>query len=54
LDGQKDAAMQKINEIPPRNPFEMRYDQIHNVDFESCAKVLNKEEVRDFLGKGWK
>ena len=52
--GNKEAALKIINEVPPRNPFELRYDKIIPVDFESCTKVLNKEEVKDMLVKGWK
>ena len=52
--GNKDAALERINEIPSRNPFEVRYDQVHNVNFENCSEVLNKEEVKDYLVKGWK
>jgi hypothetical protein len=51
--GTKAEALRIINEIPQRNPFEIRYDKIHPVDFESCSKVLNKDEVRDYLVKGW-
>lgn len=51
--GNKESALQKINEIPPRNPFEVRYDQVHNVDFESCSDVLNQLEVQDKLSGTW-
>ncbi len=51
--GNKTEALRIINEIPQRNPFEIRYDKIHPVDFESCSMVLNKDEVRDYLVKGW-
>lgn len=51
--GHKELALQKINEIPHRNPFEIRYDQIHLVDFESCSQVLNGVEVKDLLLNGW-
>lgn len=49
----KEAALQIINEIPAQNPFEYRYNQIHQVDFESCTSVLNKDEVADLLREGW-
>lgn len=51
--GHKEAALQKINALPPRNPFQIRYDRIHHVDFESCSKVLSSVEVLDVLRSGW-
>jgi hypothetical protein len=40
--------------MPPKNPFEIKYeDKIPNIDFESCSKVLNQEEVSEVLRGGW-
>ncbi len=52
--GNRKAAEQIINEVPERNPFEIRYDQVHNIDFESCRQVLNKVEMMDKLKEGWR
>ncbi len=51
--GNKKKAEEIINAVPERNPFELRYDRIEHVDFETCSEVLNKEEVRMKLGEGW-
>jgi hypothetical protein len=48
-----DDAMKTIDAIPPRHPFEMRYDVIRPVDWESCAKVLDDHEKKHHLLKGW-
>jgi superfamily II DNA or RNA helicase len=48
-----DDAMKTIDAIPPRHPFEMRYDVIQPVDWESCAQVLDNHEKKQHLLKGW-
>lgn len=48
-----DDAMKTIDEVPQRHPFEMRYDVIRPVDWESCAKVLDDHEKKQHLLKGW-
>ncbi len=51
--GNRKEAEEIINAIPQRNPFELRYDRIEHIDFETCSEVLNKEEVKIKLGEGW-
>ena len=52
--GEKEKAYERINAIPPKNPFEIKYeDKIPNIDFESCSRVLNQEEVSEVLRGGW-
>jgi superfamily II DNA or RNA helicase len=36
-----------------RHPFEIRYDKIEPVDWESCTKVLDNSERKKHLMKGW-
>lgn len=48
-----DDAMKTIDAIPPRHPFEMRYDVIQPVDWESCTKVLDDHEKKQHLLKEW-
>jgi SNF2 family DNA or RNA helicase len=48
-----DDALRTIDALPPRNPFEIRYDKIEPIDWESCAKVLDSHEKKKHLLKGW-
>ncbi len=48
-----DDAMKTIDEIPPRHPFEIRYNKPVSIDWESCAKVLDDNEKKQHLLKGW-
>jgi hypothetical protein len=42
-----------IDAIPKHHPFEMRYDKIENVDWESCSRVLDSGSRLETLRKGW-
>jgi len=42
-----------IDEVPKAHPFEMRYDQVEPVDWESCSKVLDSQSQIDTLLEGW-
>jgi superfamily II DNA/RNA helicase len=46
-------AEKTIDAIPPRPPFEIRYNKIEPIDWESCAKVLDGYEKKQHLLKGW-
>jgi superfamily II DNA or RNA helicase len=46
-------ALEIIDEIPARHPFEMRYDRVEPVDWESCAEVLDSQVQLDVLMRGW-
>jgi len=48
-----DDANKTIDAVPPRHPFEIRYDKIEPIDWESCAKVLDSHEKKQHLLKGW-
>ena len=49
-----DAEAQKIiDEVPETHPFELRYDRISNVDWESCSQVLDVRLQLDALKRGW-
>jgi len=52
-EGNKERAKEIIGAVPERNPFEIRYDRIENVDFETCSTVLNEVERLEALGRGW-
>jgi len=36
-----------------RHPFQMRYDRIETVDWESCSRVLDSASQLEALRKGW-
>ena len=42
-----------IDAVPKRHPFEMRYDRIENVDWESCSRVLDSASQLEALREGW-
>ena len=49
-----EEAQKRIDAIPKEHPFELRYHlNIGKVDWESCAKVLDKMEKRRHLMTGW-
>lgn len=48
-----DDARRTIEAVPPRHPFEIRYDTITPIDWESCARVLDDFERKKYLLKGW-
>lgn len=50
---QIDDAKKTINEVPRKHPFELRYDKIEPVNWEQCSKVLDSEDRRRYLMKGW-
>ncbi len=50
----EEQARQIIDKVPESHPFEMRYDRIEAVDWESCSVVLRGHEQLDPLLRGWK
>lgn len=51
--GSKEKAREIIDAVPAQHPFEMKYNKIESVDFESCSEVLNDIEKREVLLRGW-
>lgn len=52
--GNREAAKKKIDEVPDRHPFEIRYHEgVDTVDWESCGEVLDDYERRRLLLSGW-
>jgi len=49
----KNEALQKIDEVPTVHPFQLRYDRISNVDWESCSEVLDSGVQLQMLAGGW-
>lgn len=49
-----ERAKQRINELPKKHPFENRYNNgVDKVDWESCARVLDRREMRKYFEQGW-
>jgi len=46
-------ARQIIDAIPRQHPFELRYDRIEPVDWESCSQVLDGQSQIEVLMRGW-
>jgi superfamily II DNA or RNA helicase len=51
--GDEQEAQRKIRSIPKRHPFDERYSQVTNIDWDSCSKVLDAEDRRKMLLGGW-
>ena len=51
--GNKERAKEIIDNVPEKHPFEMKYNKIENVDWESCSEVLNNIERKQKLKQSW-
>lgn len=48
------AANQLIDRTTAtRNPFDAKYSKVEDVDWETCASVLNGMSMRELLSRGW-
>lgn len=48
-----ELALQTIGEVPEQHPFELKYDRITSIDWESCAVVLDEHAQLEPLMRGW-
>ena len=48
-----EEARYLIDSVPTEHPFEMRYEQIETIDWESCTDVLEDGARRERLSEGW-
>jgi superfamily II DNA/RNA helicase len=46
-------AEKLIDQVLDQPPFELRYDTIQTVDWESCSTVLDSQAQLDVLMEGW-
>jgi len=46
-------AREVIDQVPAAHPFELRYDRIEPVDWESCSTVLHSRSQLEPLLEGW-
>lgn len=51
--GRVEAAKKVIDAIPEKHPFDIRYEKIERIDWESCAQVLNLNAKNEALMKPW-
>ena len=51
--GDINKAKEIIDSVPERHAFEIKYDKIEKVDWESCSVVLNERDKKMQLLKGW-
>jgi hypothetical protein len=51
--GQIEKVKQTIDAVPQKHPFEMKYNQITKIPWESCAKVLDSTTRKQHLMRGW-
>ena len=51
--GEKERAKQIIDAVPREHPFDLRYQKIQRVDWESCERVLSEAAKRKKLQSGW-
>jgi hypothetical protein len=49
----EERALEIIDAVPERHPFELRYDRIQPIDWESCSLVLDSHDQLDVLMRGW-
>jgi SNF2 family DNA or RNA helicase len=50
---EEERAKRIIETVPKTHPFEMRYDRIESVNWETCARVLDAACQLDALREGW-
>ncbi len=51
--GDEKQALQIIDAVPDKSPFEIRYDRIDEVVWESCSTVLDSQAQLEVLLEGW-
>lgn len=51
--GEVERAKQVIASVPKQHPFDIRYQRIEKIDWESCERVLAPAAKRAALVRGW-
>ena len=51
--GQIEDAKKTIDAAPQQHPFELKYHHMTKVPWESCARVLDATNRRQYLSRGW-
>jgi hypothetical protein len=51
--GETERARQIIDAVPRQHPFDVKYQRVSKIDWESCERVLASHVVRAALSRGW-
>jgi superfamily II DNA/RNA helicase len=51
--GEIENAKKLIDSVKPEHPFDEKYNQITEIDWDSCSNVLNADEKRNILLNAW-
>jgi len=51
--GEKEQAKKLIQDIKPAHPFDERYSQIEEIEWENCSNILSESEKLSLLLQGW-
>jgi len=51
--GEIEKAKKLIDSVKPKHPFDERYNQISEIDWESCSTVLDADEKVSILMNKW-
>ena len=51
--GEVERAKQIIAAVPKKHPFDIKYERIEKIDWESCEQVLASDAKRTALRRGW-
>ena len=51
--GEVEKAKKLIDSVKPQHPFDEKYNRVSDIDWESCAKVLDADEKKRVLLDKW-
>jgi hypothetical protein len=51
--GAVERAKEIIAAVPNKHPFDIRYERIEKIDWETCEQVLSAKAKRAALTRGW-
>ncbi|TKB23504.1 helicase SNF2 [Desulfopila sp. IMCC35006] len=51
--GEVEEAKKLIESVHPKHPFDEKYNRVSDIDWESCAIVLDEEDKKRVLVRGW-
>jgi hypothetical protein len=51
--GMEEQAKKIIEAVPEKHPFDLRYEKIERIDWESCAQVLSNNVKKEALMRPW-
>ena len=53
VSGEVEEARKLIESVHPKHPFDEKYNRVSDIDWESCATVLDEEDKKKVLAEGW-